>query len=93
MDASVTRQDFYLNNGDGYSLHLPFFQELVDLAKNDSTRGKDVYTTDLLLKHRKIRFDHSIANNPFFFYSPFGGLVVTTAAHHFITNFSEYLTE
>ncbi|KAK0555646.1 hypothetical protein OC846_001611, partial [Tilletia horrida] len=83
-DASVTRADYYANNGDDYTSQVPFFQQLVDIAGNDRTRGKDVYTREVLLKHRSLRFNHSIETNPYFFYSAFGGLVVTTAAHDFI---------
>lgn len=86
-DSSVSRADYFLNNGDDYSLQLPFFQDLVTLANNDSTEGKDVYTFDVLAQHRHQRFQHSLNNNPNFFFSAFGGFLVTTAAHDFIQNF------
>ncbi|KAK0521778.1 hypothetical protein OC834_006536, partial [Tilletia horrida] len=92
-DASVTRADYYANNGDDYTSQVPFFQQLVDLGGNDQTRGKDVYTRDVLLQHRILRFNHSISTNPYFFYSAFGGLVVTTAAHDFIVNFMSNNTD
>ncbi|EPQ30141.1 uncharacterized protein PFL1_02258 [Pseudozyma flocculosa PF-1] len=88
-DASVSRRDYYEPgaNHDNVNVYLPYFQSVVDIAGDDRTRGKDVYTRDVLAKHRWERFQTSIAKNPNFFYSPFGGLVVTTAAHDFIVNF------
>ncbi len=44
-DASIVRQDYYApdSNHDNVELHLPYFQDLLDLGNNDQTPGKDVY--------------------------------------------------
>lgn len=88
-DASVTRRDYYEPgaNRDNVHTYLPYFQSLVDIANNNQSKGVDVYTRDLVAQHRWKRFQDSIQTNPNFFYSPFGGLLVTTAAHDFIVNF------
>lgn len=41
-----------------------------------------------MLKHKSNRWHESVANNPLFFNSPFGGLVVTTAAERFVAEFA-----
>ncbi|KAL9931437.1 hypothetical protein V8E36_009723 [Tilletia maclaganii] len=91
-DASVSRQDYYLNNGDDFSSNPAFFQNLVDLA-GPHQPGDDAYTREVLLQNRIERYNHSVSNNPYFFYSAFGGLVVTTAAHDFIVNFMSNNTD
>ncbi|KAE8257887.1 hypothetical protein A4X13_0g2051 [Tilletia indica] len=91
-DASVSRADFYANNGDDYTSQPEFFQQLVDLA-GPHKDGDDAYTREVLSKHRSIRFNHSISTNPYFFFSAFGGLLVTTAAHDFIVNFMSNNTD
>ncbi|SPO27775.1 uncharacterized protein UTRI_10184 [Ustilago trichophora] len=89
-DASIVRQDYYQPgaNHDNVKLHLPYFQDLLDLGKNDQTEGKDVYTAELMLKHKSNRWHQSVAINPLFFNSAFGGLVVTTAAERFVAEFA-----
>ncbi|KAL9931430.1 hypothetical protein V8E36_009716 [Tilletia maclaganii] len=91
-DASVSRQDYYANDGDNFSSNPAFFQELVDLAGPHQPE-EDAYTRAVLLQNRIDRFRHSISTNPYFFYSAFGGTVVTTAAHDFIVNFMSNNTD
>ncbi|KAE8183628.1 hypothetical protein CF335_g8269, partial [Tilletia laevis] len=91
-DASVSRADYYANNGDDYTSQPEFFQQLVDLA-GPHKAGEDAYTTAVLTKHRSIRFNHSIETNPYFFFSAIGGLIVGTAAHDFIVNFMSNNTD
>ncbi|CAD6965379.1 unnamed protein product [Tilletia laevis] len=91
-DASVSRVDYYANNGDDYTSQPAFFKQLVDIA-GPHKAGEDAYTREVLAKHRTLRFNHSISTNPYFFFSAFGGLVVTTAAHDFIVNFMSNNTD
>ncbi|KAL9931441.1 hypothetical protein V8E36_009727 [Tilletia maclaganii] len=92
-DASLSRWDYYANKGDDYTSNPTFFKQLVDLAGNDQTKGKDVYNADVLTQHKIVRFNHSISTNPYFFSSPIGGLIVTTAAHDFVVNFMSNNTD
>ncbi|EST08028.1 Chloroperoxidase [Kalmanozyma brasiliensis GHG001] len=89
-DASIVRQDYYQPgaNHDNVQVHLPYFQDLLDLGNNDQTEDKDVYTAELMLQHKSNRWHQSVAVNPLFFNSAFGGLVVTTAAERFVAEFA-----
>ncbi|SJX64389.1 uncharacterized protein SRS1_15029 [Sporisorium reilianum f. sp. reilianum] len=89
-DASIVRQDYYQPGADhdNVLMHLPYFQDLLDLGNNDQTEGKDVYTAELMLQHKSNRWHQSVATNPLFFNSAFGGLVVTTAAERFVAEFA-----
>lgn len=81
-DASIVRQDYYQPgaNNDNVLVHLPYFQDLLDLGNNDQTPGKDIYNSEVMLQHKSNRWHQSVETNPLFFNSAFGGLVVTTAA-------------
>ncbi|UZJ55931.1 hypothetical protein CBS101457_005251 [Exobasidium rhododendri] len=89
-DASIVRQDYYAPgaNHDNVLVHLPYFQDLLDLGNNDQTLGKDVYNSEVLLQHKSNRWHQSVETNPLFFNSAFGGLVVTTAAERFVAEFA-----
>ncbi|KAG4429585.1 hypothetical protein IFR05_014934 [Cadophora sp. M221] len=76
-DASPTRVDAYLNNGDATPLNIARFDKLYNLATN--------YTLDNLRDHNKYVHDLSIQNNPYYFSAPFAGLV-PPIAHHFVIN-------
>ncbi|KAM0786771.1 hypothetical protein ACM66B_002206 [Microbotryomycetes sp. NB124-2] len=83
-DASITRGDSYLHNGDVWSVQLDTFKHLYALQPNASTAD---YTFDVIVEQRRYTIDKSINENPNFFYAPFSGLVVATAAHNFVGNF------
>ncbi|KDN42879.1 hypothetical protein K437DRAFT_157159 [Tilletiaria anomala UBC 951] len=89
-DASIVREDYYQPgaNNDNVHLNIQLFKELLELGGNDTTVGKDVYTSDLMLKHKSIRWEQSVQRNPLFYNSPFGGLIVTTAAERFVAEFA-----
>lgn len=89
-DASIVRQDYYAPgaNYDNVKVHLPYFQDLLDLGNNDETPGKDIYNAELMLQHKANRWHQSVQTNPYFFNSAFGGLVVTTAAERFVAEFA-----
>lgn len=74
------RQDYYAPgaNRDNVEVHMPYFKDLLKLGKNDQTPGKDIYNAELMLQHKANRWHESVATNPLFFNSAFGGLVVTT---------------
>ncbi|KAF1988889.1 Cloroperoxidase [Aulographum hederae CBS 113979] len=78
-DASPTRADAYLNNGDAASLILSKFESLYNKAVDGE------FTIDILRTHNKEVHDFSVQNNPYFFSAPFAGLV-PPIAHHFVIN-------
>ncbi|KAI9710050.1 MAG: hypothetical protein M1812_007514 [Candelaria pacifica] len=80
-DASVSRGDYYLYNGDVNSVRIDKFTALYNLAKNDPVPN---YNLDVLIKHRNYSFQDSVNKNPYFFFEPFAGVAVANAAHTFI---------
>ncbi|CZT46035.1 related to oxidase [Rhynchosporium secalis] len=82
-DASPTRGDLY-QYGNAYKLQVSQFQTLFDLQPDAATAN---YNMEVMAKERKITFERSIAENPYFFYGPFTGLAVSQAAHTFIYRF------
>lgn len=86
-DSSPTRGDLY-EYGNDYELQVSQFQALWDLGKAD-----DSYDLSVLTTHRVNRFQQSIENNPYFFYGPFTGIVVTPAAYTFIYRYMSNKSE
>ncbi|KAG9092035.1 hypothetical protein FRC07_011738 [Ceratobasidium sp. 392] len=84
-DASPTRADAYLNNGDASSLTLTFFKQLYDLQPEGSPTANFNY--DVIVKHRVARRQHSVSSNPHFFNGPFSGFIAGPAGYAFITRF------
>lgn len=80
-DGSPTRGDLY-QYGNDYKVQVPQFQALYDLGKASNS-----YDLDVLTEHRANRFQQSISENPYFFYGPFSGVIVTPAAYTFIYRF------
>jgi hypothetical protein len=72
-DASMGRDDYFLNNGDNYSLNGTKFGMMVD-----ATDGK--FTIEALSKYRYQRWHQSQAENPNFFFGPAGLLLYGDAA-------------
>lgn len=89
-DSSTTRRDYYAPgaNRDNVNLYMPYFQQLLDLGDNDSTPGKDVYDFDVMMQHKSNRWNESVSTNPQFFYTLFGGTLVTLGADRFVTEFA-----
>ncbi|KAI1311430.1 hypothetical protein F5Y03DRAFT_410558 [Xylaria venustula] len=80
-DASPVHGDLYQ-----YGNNLPrlsLFTALYELGQQNG----DSINLDVLTKHRLLRFNQSVAENPYFFYAPFSGIIVNTAAHTFIYRF------
>jgi len=86
-DSSPTRGDLY-EYGNDYKLVMSQFQQMYDLGKAD-----DNYDLDLLTNFRATRFQQSIENNPYFFYGPFSGVLVTPAAYTFIYRYMSNKSE
>ncbi|KZF24852.1 Cloroperoxidase [Xylona heveae TC161] len=82
-DTSPTRGDLY-QYGNDYLVQVPQFEALFDLQPDPATANYDL---DVLLQHRKNRFQQSINENPYFFNAPFSGLIVAQAAYTFIYRF------
>ncbi|KAG8681997.1 hypothetical protein FRC08_015256 [Ceratobasidium sp. 394] len=83
-DASATRSDAYMNNGDASSLNLAFFKQLYDLQPEGPSAN---FVYDVIIQHRVARRQHSVSNNPHFFNGPFSGFIALPAAYSFITRF------
>ncbi|KAF2100903.1 Cloroperoxidase [Rhizodiscina lignyota] len=81
-DGSPTRGDLY-QYGNDYLVQLSQFTALYEMGQEN---GNSVDLT-VLTKYRAQRFEESMANNPYFFYAPFSGVVVTPAAYSFIYRF------
>lgn len=62
-DASSTRDDLY-QTGDAWTLNLDYFTELYESIEGDAL------TRDEVAEHAIRRFNHSIANNPYFWNGP-----------------------
>lgn len=73
-----------LRSGNDYNLRLPQFTALFNLQSDRSTANYDL---PVLLQHRRARFAQSISQNPYFFYGPFTGIMVSQAAYTFIYRF------
>lgn len=74
-DSSATRGDSYLFNGDVSTLRLEYLQDILDRSG-----GVDDYTPrHIWTEHRKVRFEHSVANNPYFFFGPISGVLISEA--------------
>lgn len=88
-DGSATRGDLYLYGNNFHVQKELFINYYYNLTLN--TPAPQQYT-DLAAFH-KSRFDDSVNRNPYFFFSPFAGVLVTPAAYSFpprmMANFSE----
>jgi hypothetical protein len=78
-DTSICRGDAYLHNGDSYTLQIPKFKAMYELAMDD-----DCITMDKLRQHSRNNQQYSIANNPRYFAPLFSTTIVAQAAHLFV---------
>ena len=82
-DASGTRCDFYLCNGDNHNLNPSVFLDLQNTAK---TYGGGQYNVPALTQHFAHQYTKSRSNNPYFyFFPPQAALVI--GATYFIAGF------
>jgi len=85
-DSSPMRGDRYEYCGNNYEVQLSQYQVLYDYYKG--VADEDVsFTFSDLAKFRNFRYEQSVAENPYFFYGPFSGLIVSQAAFTFIPAF------
>ncbi|SGY15252.1 BQ5605_C013g07303 [Microbotryum silenes-dioicae] len=65
-DASVTRGDSFLTNGDVWSVQIDKFKALYNLQSDPATAD---YTRDILVQHRNFTIQQSISTNPNFYFA------------------------
>ncbi|KAK6065444.1 oxidase [Seiridium cupressi] len=78
-DSSATRGDLYLYGNNFNISHDQFVDYYFSIPEN--TPASEQYTA--LASLHKRRFDHSKANNPYFFYAPFSSVLVSVASYSF----------
>ncbi|PQE18747.1 hypothetical protein CJF32_00006490 [Rutstroemia sp. NJR-2017a WRK4] len=78
-DTSPTRPDLYLA-GQSYDLDLELFEQYYDSIV-EGVGADEQYQA--LLPFRISRFNNSIETNPYFFSSPFAGVLVSPAGYNF----------
>lgn len=83
------RGDLY-QYGSNSDLVINQFQRFVDLQPDQETANYDI---DVLSQHRAARYQESIEKNPYFYYGPFSGTLVSAAAYSFIFRFMANHTE
>lgn len=82
-DASATRLDFYLNNGDNIVFVPELFKQMHQQAL---AKGNGTYSVDAIQEHFKNRYrDSRAANSQFYFNLPSAGVVM--GAYYFIPGF------
>jgi len=72
-DSSLTRDDFFLGDGDNFSFNGTLFGMM-----NNSTGGN--FGRDELSKYRQERYNQSLANNPNFYFGPLSLLLYGAAS-------------
>ncbi|CAE6465615.1 unnamed protein product [Rhizoctonia solani] len=77
-DASPTRNDAYMNNGDASTLSMDYFKHLYDLVPEGESANFDM---SVMAKHRAWTRQKSISTNPHYFTAPYAGLFVSTLTH------------
>jgi len=80
-DASIGRDDAYINHGDAHSLNVSKFTEVYALGGPE-----DRYTLDKFRKQFGAVQQRSIATNPYYFTGLFSTVVVVPAAYNFVIN-------
>lgn len=88
-DNSPLRGDLH-QYGSNSALVINQFQRLVDLQPDDATAN---FNIDVLTQFRADRYQESIEKNPYFYYGPFSGTLVSAAAYSFIFRFFANHTE
>ncbi|KAF2747959.1 hypothetical protein M011DRAFT_493875 [Sporormia fimetaria CBS 119925] len=82
-DASATRLDFYLNNGDNIVFQPELFKQMHQAAL---LKGDGTYSAEAIKYHFKNRYEASrAANKQFYFNLPSAGVVM--GAYYFIPGF------
>jgi len=76
-DTSLTRTDYFLNNGDNFSFNGSLFAEMKSFA--DTVSGGK-FDLDALAAYRGKRYDESLATNGNFFFGPLSLLLYGAAS-------------
>ncbi|KAF1939761.1 Cloroperoxidase [Clathrospora elynae] len=76
-DASLTRNDYYISNGDNYNFNGTLFAEMKSYADRVSG-GK--FDRNALAAYRSQRYDESVQTNPNFFFGPLSVLLYGAAS-------------
>ncbi|KZS90619.1 hypothetical protein SISNIDRAFT_457471, partial [Sistotremastrum niveocremeum HHB9708] len=71
-DASLTRNDFFLANGDNHSFNATLFQMMTSTVSTTSSSSSPIYDRTGLSLFRSQRWAQSQRDNPDFFYGPIG---------------------
>jgi hypothetical protein len=67
------------SGGNDYDLQIENFEGYYNVVDDD----EENITYDKIFPYRQARFNHSIENNPYFFFSPFSGMLVAPAGFSF----------
>jgi hypothetical protein len=76
-DSSLTRNDFFLANGDNYNFNGTLFAQMKSVA--DSVSG-GLFDRNALSAYRSQRYDDSVAQNPNFYFGPLSLLLYGAAS-------------
>ncbi|KAL5120484.1 hypothetical protein ACEQ8H_001502 [Pleosporales sp. CAS-2024a] len=76
-DTSLTRTDYFLNNGDDYSFNGSLFAEMKSFA--DTVSG-GLFDRNAIAAYRSKRYDESLATNGNFFFGPLSLLLYGAAS-------------
>jgi hypothetical protein len=76
-DTSLTRSDYFLNNGDNYSFNGTLFAEMKSYADSVSAGKFDLKS---IAAYRSVRYDESLRTNDNFFFGPLSLLLFGAAS-------------
>jgi hypothetical protein len=76
-DSSLTRNDYFLNNGDDYTFNGTLFAEMKSYA--DKVSGGN-FDRNAIAAYRSQRYDESLATNPNFYFGPLSLLLYGAAS-------------
>ena len=82
-DASGTRCDFYLCNGDNHNLNPSIFEDFQNSARQ---HGGGQYNVPAIIQHFASQYSNSRNNNPYFYFFP-PQAALTTGAEYFHAGF------
>lgn len=78
-DSSPTRDDLYVT-GNNYAMNLSRFESWYDMVPEGES-----YTSEVMAEYAAKRFHETVAENPYFYYGPFTGMIARNAGYLFIT--------
>ena len=69
-DSSLTRNDYYLHNGDNYSFNGTLFGMMTGTCQGTSSADNPLFDRTCMSLYRSQRYDESKATNPNFYFGP-----------------------